>query len=60
MTERDMMRAAACVKVPGAARRFRAAQPSHSDDPCKASELIGLDTPCYSLSLRPLDGALML
>jgi len=55
-----MMRGAACGKVSGAARHFRAAQPSHSDDPCKAPELIGLDASRYSLSLRLLDGALML
>lgn len=54
------MRGAACDRVSDAARHFRAAQPSHSDDPCKASELIGLDIPDYSLSLRLLDGALML
>lgn len=54
------MRGAAGGRVSDAARHFHTAQPSHSDDPCKVSEPTGLDTLRYSLSLRLLDGVLML
>ena len=60
LTERGMMPGAACGNVSRAVRDFRALQPSQSDNPCKASESIGLDTPSLRQSLRLLDGVLIL
>jgi hypothetical protein len=51
------MRGVVCGKVSGAARDLPAVQPSRSDDPCKASERIGLDT--SDRKFRLPDGVLM-